>query len=322
MPNPSGANGYGDRLGWVVGVQEWLDSEASKVARYWRAIEYGSNYWVDKTIVGLWTDTPGSNDRPNRLINGQEMTAMGRGDGEKFAPFFARQGVDLEKAARAALWYYFGGVRGEGPTRNIAMLHTSQQYYRSGKKAGQSKGDPESMAAKRAMFFWFMTKATPEQMPFVSARVGQAIPAGEHYQTVIDTFPMMERELALLREGLATMMQLPPDITNAHGIRQIRRAVAAESDNAQPRSGALRSESRGPAAGAISVRASANVQDIGRTARAFSHSYFRQIIVDINTQMASEVHQRVIEQMENAGRTRPATGDLMKATADRRNRLP
>lgn len=329
MANATGANGYEGVLGWAVGRQEWLNDPSSKVNRYWRAIEDGSTYWQNKTVVGLWGESAGTNSRPNSLINGQPMSRFG-GGGQKFAPFFPRphSGADMEKASRAALFYFFGGVvgRGGGPTRNLDLLRTGTQHRVD--KHGWSKGAPDSLSEKKRMFFWFMTKATPEQMPFVRGKIGRPILPQHHYTKVAAGFPIIDTEMDLLRTGVETLMggTLPKGKMTDARVRDAMRAAVAKDSNtgAKPKTGPVRGVTRQmPNVGLIHVSASPITQDNLRVGGGkFSHSYWRGMVVDVNRQMALLVQKEVVAAMQEQRTPRPATRDLIRAAADPRNITP
>lgn len=332
--NPTGKNAYNqDLLGWTVGLDEWLNKDASKVRRYWRALEEGSNWWVGKDIVGLWGDNPGVNTRPNSLINGQQLNPMG-GSKEKFVPFFASpySEGDLLRASRAALWYFFGGVsgRGGGPTRNLDLLHP-QETQRRDKKTGWSKGAPGGMQDKKRLFYWLMTKAPADRIPFVRGTVRRPIVAGNYYRRADENFNTVQREVQLLREGIATLFSaVPKDITTTHAREAIREARAAESQTgATPRRSTrakpgYRSESTAyTRSGFVTVTARAITQDNIRNGKGqFSHSYWQAMVKDVNRNMAKAFQDEVVAVMQSQSKGRPATKDLINATQDPRNRYP
>lgn len=68
------------RLGFGVGNPDFLNSEASKVALYYRGLEYGSTKFLGREIFGLF----GSGSRMD--FKGGELSAPGRGSGQQFFP--------------------------------------------------------------------------------------------------------------------------------------------------------------------------------------------------------------------------------------------
>ena len=67
-------------LGFGVGIPEFLDSQESKVARYYRGLEFGSIKFVGTRIFGLF----GTGSRLD--FKGGELFAPGRGTGQQFFP--------------------------------------------------------------------------------------------------------------------------------------------------------------------------------------------------------------------------------------------
>jgi hypothetical protein len=339
MANATGKNSYPGVLGWVVGREEWLDSEASRVRRYWRAIEEGgtagNTHWVGQTMTGLWTDRAGTNDRPNTLIRGQEMTRFKGGTGEKFAPFFS-SGEDpgSERASRAALWYFFGGG-----TRNMDLLHPTQQFREGGtrtrkgrpgaRRKRESKGNPESASSKKSFLGYLASKAPAEKIPFVRGVVKQAIVPGHYYSKAMANWGgpagVTQREMVELRKGIQSMMgtSTPSNIMTTGARDRIRKAVAMESGTT-PKKGDLRGESRSldSGNGIVVVTANVRTQDNVRTGRGhFSHSYWQAMIIDVNRQMAIAFQKEVVAAMDK-DRRRPPTGDMRNATESAQNRFP
>lgn len=339
MANAAGKNSYPGVLGWVVGREKWLDSEASRVRRYWRAIEEGgtagNTHWVGQTMAGLWTNRAGTNDRPNSLINGQQMTAFKGGGGEKFAPFFSSgEDPDSLRASRAALMYFFGGG-----TRNMDLLHPKQQFREGGTRTRkgrpgaprkrESKGNPESPSSKKSFLGYLASKAPAEKIPFVRGRVREPIVAGHYYTKAMANWGgptgVAQREMVELRKGIETLMgsSTPSNIMTTGARDRIRDAVAKESLTT-PKKGDLRGESRRLSAskGIVVVSASPRTQDNVRTGRGhFSHSYWQAMIIDVNRQMAIAFQKEVVAAMEK-DRRRPPTGDMRKATENAQNRFP
>src|SRR5690606_22243005 len=103
------ANTFAGRLGWAVGIPEWLNNENSKVNRYWRVIEYGSSAtrwpWQGQRIVGLWSNLPGPR---GGLITGQ-LSMFNVARDQKFVPFFHAKNGDMDRAGRAALYWFLEG---------------------------------------------------------------------------------------------------------------------------------------------------------------------------------------------------------------------
>lgn len=295
----SANNGYEDLLGWTVGRYDWLDNENSKVNRYWRVIEQGSEAtnwpFVGKTIVGLWGNYAGGTDRPNSLQEGNlSIPENGRSD-QKFVPFFKTLSHDMLGAKRMALWFLFDGGK-----RNMDLIRGN------------------SPSEKKRFLYWLLTRATVDQIPFVSAYVQRPIKPAHYYLKAMQAYRPMERTVELLRAETKYFMQ-GKDITTTSGLHQARRMVAFDS-GASLETGRRTRESGSPTAGLVAVRVSAQVGDLTRDSQGRFTSY-QSIVRKINKQIAAEFQAAVVDEMTSNSR-RPQTGELIKATADRRNRAP
>lgn len=93
-------------VGWAVGNPVFLDSEASKVSRYYRRIEEGSKTQVGHPISGLWGDTWDARWS-------KDLSLFGAGRGQKLVPFSGPWGV---------------GNANEGKIRSGAIA--AQRWYR------------------------------------------------------------------------------------------------------------------------------------------------------------------------------------------------
>jgi hypothetical protein len=316
---------YGGMLGWSVGRFDWLNNPDSKVNRYWRAIEQGSNYWVGKNIVGLWGPDAGTNTRPNRLINGGPLAPMDRGaGGDKFVPFFSEAGGDMEGAKRRALWYFFGGG-----TRNMNLLQPKNAVT----KKGNAKSGPLSPSDQRRMLFYLMNFAP--HVPFVSGVVGQPILAQHFYTDALTSFGNpAQREIAMLQRQLTWAIGNSP-ITSAAGRNKARQAMADDS-----RHGIVKTKALPPAVkpnftgtpvhgyladnqrGLAEVSATVYTQDFIHDGRGFSNGQWQAMVRDINAQMAREFQREVVAHMSRKRTPRPATNDLIEATENERNIYP
>lgn len=83
-------------FGFGVGNFEFLDSENSRVERYWRAVEFGTDALVGRFIGGAWGSQPGE---PGAR-HGQSLTQFGGGAAQQFIPYSHR--MDFEGAIRSA----------------------------------------------------------------------------------------------------------------------------------------------------------------------------------------------------------------------------
>lgn len=85
------------QLGFGVGNLDFLNNEQSRVDRYWRAIENGSDALLGRTLGGGWRSTgalPGQR-------HGVDLTQFGEGAGQQFVPY--AHTMDLEGALYSAI---------------------------------------------------------------------------------------------------------------------------------------------------------------------------------------------------------------------------
>lgn len=71
------------QFGFGVGSIPFLDSEDSRVSRYWRAIEVGSSKMEGKFLGGGWAGPGGGRG----ARHGQDLTPFGEGSGQQFIPY-------------------------------------------------------------------------------------------------------------------------------------------------------------------------------------------------------------------------------------------
>lgn len=95
-------------LGFAVGDPEFLASEESQVAAYWRGLEYGSEKFVGRKITGLWGNLGGPR---GGLINGAPLDFFFAGNGEQKLVPFVRPQEEIEIGAQRALGYMLGTGR-------------------------------------------------------------------------------------------------------------------------------------------------------------------------------------------------------------------
>lgn len=328
----TGTGGYGGSLGWSVGEFAWLDSPNSKVNRYWRVIEQGSNEtdwpWQGRRIVGLW----GPNAGPRgRLINGGDLSAFqtGRGD-QKFVPFFRSiDQADNRRAARAALYYFFGGGKG----KNMELLRTDP----GGTSARNRRQSVESN--RKRIYFWLMTRARVEDMPFVQGVIIRDVVAGRYYARAIVNMGgaqgILDRELDALRRVMSHIYGAGgewADPTTSAGLKKGREYQAADAYSkygpVKPKTGRRRTEKTTHSGAAhvrggqwaVTVNASGYVQDFIRTSRGTISQYVSEM-TQVNQALAARFQQEVVQLMREE-RRRPMSGALIKAHEDRRNRTP
>jgi hypothetical protein len=282
------SSGYAQKVGWTVGLRTWLDSPESKVSRYWRAIEYGEEWNAD--LIGLWG-------------KGRSLDPFREGEGQLFAPF-GKSSTDPLKRARKAFWYYItGGKMGKPNVSDLEKL---------------GAGSPSN---NRRVFWWIMTKAPVEKIPFVSGHAHGNIAARHYYEHARTSFNPLVVEVAALQRGVATLMG---------GVfkRASARSSMARQTNQGPRSGFSRQEVSdvGPLLneqGIVTVTASAGTQDFLRTGSGqFPSGPWQQMLIEVNRQVAKEFQLAVVAEMEAGQHLRPATGELIRATRDVRNREP
>lgn len=297
------SNGYVQLLGWGVGNLEWLNDPASKVNRYWRVIEEGSEAtawpWQGQTIVGLW----GPQAEPRGALHGTGFSVFGESDTEKFIPFFAKLGTDLDAAKRAALLSLFGVAPGSKMTvtRNEDLLY----------------GD--TPAQKRKALYYLMERVPVDRVPFVRGVIQQPVLARHHYANARAKFQPLAKELEALREQLRGIFS--QDIATTAGLQKARGILATDVSGV-PRSGPRRSESREfPSDGAVvSITASPIVQDLIRDGKGqFSTKVWQDIVRAVNRQVAEAFQAAVVAEMESERGRRPATDRLIEATASPQN---
>ena len=292
------ASGYTQKLGWSVGLASWLDSPNSKVNRYWRALEYGQKAGTGP-LIGMWGDSVGA-----RRGGALSVPTRGRRD-QIFVPFGdSREGL---RKARFAFWYYITNGRMGRPTNeDLAKLHA------------------QNPSSARRIFFWIMTKASIEQIPFASAQPRRRTNARHYYRKALASFDPMAVEKEILRREVLTMLN------GVFKQSKARAAMAAET-NQQPRSGRARQEvtgselrgRMGESAGIVVTAASPQAQDFLRSSGGqFPSGLWQQMLVRVNRQVAAQFQQAVVEQMRNGPRFRPDTGELIRATESPNNRIP
>lgn len=311
-------NAYAGKVGWTVGRAQWLDDPASLVNRYWRQIEHGQSFH-GVILIGLWGDRAGTNARPNMLRDGSPLTPPGEGSHQKFVPFGETDSAATAlRRARFAFWYYITGGRMGRPS-----------------DADLTKLSGSSPADRRRVFFWVMSKAPVNKIPFVSARPKRSVEGRHYYRRALDSFDPMQVEIDMLREAIG------PLIRGAFTQGKARAAMANDSSST-PRKGRTVQEVsdaqygrdhlgwRGykPSLGYDShmgiatVTASSNVQDLIRTGSGqFPSGQWQAMLIDINRKVAMAFQEHVVQLMRDSA-LRPPTGDLVKATRDPRNRYP
>ena len=327
----TGVGGYGGSLGWSVGNLAWLNSPNSKVNRYWRVQEYGSNAtnwpWQGQRVVGLW----GPNAGPRRRLISGDLSAFQSGrNNQKFVPFFRSiDQADQRRAARAALYYFFGGGKG----KNMELLNVNPS---STKNARNRREDVDSN--RQRIYFWLMNRARVEDMPFVQGVIIREVQAGHYYARAIQNMGgssgILERELAELRRVMAHVYGAGgqwSDPTTTAGLRKGREYQAADAysryGDVKPKTGPRRREkrthSRSPGVQGryiATVNASVYVQDFIRTSRGTISQYVSEMST-VNRNLAERFQEEVVQLMQQE-RRRPVSGDLIKAHRDPRNRTP
>lgn len=309
----------GPSLGWSVGRFEWLDKEESKVRRYWRAIEYGSAEtgwpWVNKRIVGLW----GPNAGPRGGLHHGDLSMFSDRRDQKFVPFFKSiedNDAKLQRAGRSALTYFFGG----GPSKG--NLHfQNEEFIKANVNLKDKRGNRRTKDPARAranFYFWLMTRARIDEMPFVTSFVMEEIPVGNFYAKTLRSFNPLEREVQALKEelgfqNLRTTRQYQAEDSYDKAGREI---PAKKGTPNQDKSYETRMGNRF----LVSVSASGRTQDNIRN--AFGRFTSGQAITAaVNRRMSIEFQAALVERMQRS-RERPSTGDLIAAHGNAQNRLP
>lgn len=315
--------GYEGKLGWTVGLDSWLDDPASKVKRYWRAIEDGKDYG-GLILIGLWGNRAGSNARPGNVREGPLDEPMkGRHD-QKFVPFGTTHSsaTALHRARFAFWWFITKGKMGRPSDADLSILHVAPRPVGEGKHEPK---DPEA-SANRRMFGWIMSRATVTQIPFVSAVALKPIPAHHYYITAVDSFNPGQRQIDMLRQEIGSQMK------GAFTIGKARTAMAIDSPGAKVKSGAAAhgaTRSVGPNRpnfgehGRFTLTAHPYIQDMVRTGSGtFPAGQWQAMLIDVNRKVAYEYQLHVMSVMRQVTRGRPPTSDLLRATEDSRNRKP
>ena len=314
-------SGYAGKVGWTVGLASWLDDPASLVNRYWRQIEHGQSF-EGVILIGLWGNNPGAigaqGPHGNRLRTGEPLTPPGEGFGnQKFVAFgeTASAATALHRA-RFAFWYFItDGKMGRPSNENLSKLHGA------------------SPSERRRIFFWIMSKAPINKIPFVSAKAKRSVEGRHYYTRALDSFDPMQVEIQMLREVIGPMIRGAFSQTSA-------RATMARDSGSSARKGRTRREVSdatsylagmrpgeiGPvpaSMGIATVTAGSNVQDLIRTGGGqFPAGQWQAAIIEVNAKVAAAFQEHVVALMEEGPHLRLPTGDLIKATRDPRNRYP
>jgi len=303
--------GYASKVGWTVGRFDWLNNPESKVNRYWRQIEETGQEYTGLILIGLWGDSAGLSTRPNPLRTGDALTRPTPGlDTQKFVPFGEThsEGTALSRA-RFAFWYYItDGKMGTPSNTQLAA------------KLGHSPKD------SRAVWYWVMTKTvSATQIPFVYARSVKAVAPRNDYKKALASFNPVAFEVALLRQKIGSLM------TGAYSTRKARVAIGTDSSGARIRTGPAVQEVRNAATllraatgvGVAEVTASGAVQDLIRTGSGtFPAGQWQAMLIDVNREVAAAFQEHLVAQMVSGPHKRPPTDELVRATADPRNRYP
>ena len=331
QPSKHGGS-FAGQLGWGVGMYDWLDSEASQVKMYWRMIEHGSedsNWpWVGKRIAGLW----GSQAGPRGALHGSANNPFRPGaDTEKLAPYYDTINSDMLGAARRALWVFLGG--GKGP--NMDLLRASffvKTEMRGGKNSKrrvtrlvQATTEAQRRHARQSLFYWFMTQASVEQIPFVQGVVHRPIEPRDYYAKALRSFPLEQRQLEAMRHVFAEAFQT---FTGRTDLEVLRKAQAR--DNLSGRASTGRARQVVDDAGLrrfgvfgnteVTIAATPTIQSLTREQGRFVNGAWQSALREANERVAILFQEAVVGEMVR-GR-RPATYALRKATADPRNRYP
>lgn len=346
-PSERPTTNYAGQVGWAVGMPKWLDSAESKVNRYWRSIEYGSDEWVGRRVVGLW----GPDAEPRKGLWGMATTPFGAGSREKFAPYFKDNKQDMLGVARFALWQYLQGGKDTqdrlnappGGWRFMKTPHprVSRRAAPAGFSGTQRMATPrpaewkkaetpaQIAKAKKGLFHWFMTRATLEQLPFVQGVISRPIEAMHAYQEAAAGFPFLEREMDAIRAVFpeAMMGGKSQPQTPRQALSAVRKRE--QSVDRTPRTGVRKNVVTNANVGRYLPRANFQVA-AGVTTQSlifdkggkFGTGQWQGQLREINERIAMEYQRAVADVIKSQGRSRPSTNALEEATRDPRNRYP
>jgi hypothetical protein len=316
---------FGAKLGWSVGIIDWLDSKDNKANRYWRAIEYGS-VASQTEIIGLWGNVPGVNTRPNKLHSGR-LDAFGPGGTQKFAPFEKPRGANREGATQAALMYYFGVTGGNLKTaQGLDRLNIPEgENKRRDKKSGlmESRGSGDSPSDKRRVLFMLLQRAgRGETVPFVRGDVKKPIEAANYYRTTLRSKDWLARTAQQIG------IEMGHDIETRSGFKAAQQEFAIDTRGDEkyakpiPRKARYNYSDFGPtalASASASVRSQSFLQS---TNGQFPPGQWQAILQDANAVVAREFQLDLVELMRGSGRRRVATDDFINSHDDDKNRFP
>lgn len=116
------------RFAFGVGNLEWLNSETSKVALYWREIDQGTHGFIGRKLAGAW----GNEGGPRGELIGGPAVGFGEGRGQKFIPFAAtlRSEDELAKGAvRAHSYLRRLGNRGASTRGVVKHEITAHRFF-------------------------------------------------------------------------------------------------------------------------------------------------------------------------------------------------
>lgn len=339
-----GTGSFAGRVGWSVGQLDWLDDPSSKVNRYWRSIEYGTNGAGFKgRIAGLWSNQSGVNPRPplsNNLIGNGPLSRFGKSGDQKFAPFDSDRGSG--KGAQAALAYYFGISRGQTAHLNLDQIEVretkdeNKRRHKDVAKDGtvtyrmESRGSLTSNAAKRRALFKIMEAAGEgKKVPFVTGDVKRSIKARLYYTNAVNMFGPADATVEALRQVIGPLIG-GVDPSSEAGKREGRQRVAFDSTHGVARSGSRNAITNdaginaylGDRAGLATFAARPIVTDYLRNGRGFSAGEWQVAVERTNAATAARFQDLVVDLMRQEPAVRRPTGDLVAATLDKRNRYP
>jgi hypothetical protein len=305
---------YAGKVGSTVGLAAWLDDPASKVNRYWRQIEQGESF-AGVILIGLWGDQAGTNMRPNKLREGQALSAAGEGSHQKFVPFGETNdaATALHRARVAFLYYITDGRMGRPTNADLSKLHGA------------------SPSERRRIFFWIMKKAPINKIPFVSARAKRSIEGRHYYIRAVESFDPMQVEIEMLRAEIGPLIRGAFTQGKARAVVGGDSATGARKGRVQGRANVksyLGDRGYDPHlgydshVGIATASASAEVQDLIRAGGGqFPAGQWQAMLIDINRKVAVAFQEHVVALMRDSA-LRPPTGDLVEATRDPRNRYP
>lgn len=305
MALPSNS-GYLGRLGYAVGFEDFLDKQETRDQRYWRAIEYGSQWWVGREIAGLW----GNSAVPRGALHETASSLFGPSGGQKFIPFFSNANQEMLSAAQRAAIYW------------RKMGHPDPRTFLPPGPRGGHSHDGLGGTGRPIRTLGTVREPIKPHRFFERGLAKFGDPVEQELEVVQKVFGAYLRNLS----------GAPVKAGTSAGNTALRRTAGEAGVDAygtlRPRTGRARTElSRsglrtalgGPA---ITFAVSSNIQDVQRNARG-QFTSLQQELTQLNRELAIRLQTAVVKALEESiERKGTSTGRLAKTLADPRNRFP